>query len=214
MKIKNLIIFTLLFNLTLYSQKNLTPFEGILVYKITTTDTSLTNIIPPTYMVVATNDTLVRIENTSMTFGDQIVIKHTILNKSYLLIDTGKKKYAIQTDRNKQNTTVEKIEYELKRKREKITICNLPANKLVITNPKTQNSTIVYYYKNYSNKYIDAYNESPGLPVLFFLDTPDGQMKYELIEMTSKKVNKDLFGIPSDYQKTTFEDFMNELVGE
>jgi hypothetical protein len=214
MKIKTLTFFILLLNLTVYSQNKFEKFEGVLLYQITFVDTNIAKMIPPSYMKVYTNDTVVRIENTSFNFGNQIVIKHTIFNKSYLLIDSGDKKFAIQTDRNKNIDTLNKVDYKLKRKSKTIEICGKKANLLILSNPKNNKSTKLYYYKTLSNKYIDAYNESPGLPVLFYLDSNEGLLKYELITITHQKVNRDLFGIPSNYQKTTFEEFMQQITVE
>ena len=82
-----LIVLFTLFSFSSISQK-FVPFTGKLVYSIQITDTSLRKLIPTKTMVVYTNDTLLRIENDTDKLGKQVVIKHLILKKSYLLIRT------------------------------------------------------------------------------------------------------------------------------
>ncbi len=41
----------------------------------------------------------------------------------------------------------------------------------------------------------------PGLPVSYFLESNEGLVKYQLIFIENKKMDRDLFGIPSDFKK-------------
>ena len=72
---------------SLFAQKKTDVFQGQLTYRITICDTSLRKLVPENYMIVVTDDTLLRIENNTERFGRQTVIKHMGLNKSYLLLE-------------------------------------------------------------------------------------------------------------------------------
>jgi hypothetical protein len=198
----------ILISILSFSQKKL-PFQGKLVYEIEMVDTSLQRIFPKKIMTVYTNDTIVRIENDTKQFGQQVVIKHTHLNKSYLLLNDGINKFAIQTDLNKKtisDSTENGNSY--KKKCGKRTVLNFKANRLLVTPKDASNRIEILYLKQYDSKYIDAYKESPGLPVKYFLYTNEGLAVYRLVRFEEFKPEHDLFGIPSDYRKVSFDDFI------
>ena len=120
-----------------YFAQTYEPFQGKLVYSIEMADTSLHKFIPIKTMVIYTNDTIVRIENETSQLGKQVVIKHTTLNKSILLVQNGNEKYAIQTDLNKQIEKVNKDslnpKLDYKKKLGKRKILNLKANRIELT---------------------------------------------------------------------------------
>lgn len=206
----NKILTTLILLLTLntFSQKNSKNFEGILVYSITPVDTTLQKLYDTNYMIVFTNDTIVRTENNTPNLGKQVVLRHLQLNKSYLLIENNNQKFAIQTDHNKEKDSTYTIKESFKKSRGKKIICNQKAKKVIVSNTTNNKALEVYYFKNISPKYIEAYKKSPGLPVLFYLESNEGLIKYELIEITPKQIDRNLFGIPSDYQKIGFDEFI------
>ena len=191
-------------------------FQGKLVYTIEMADTALQKYIPTRTMIVYTNDTIVRIENETGQLGKQVVIKHTLLNKSILLLQSGETKYAIQTDLAKENTSPEsdstKPSYTYKKKFGKRKVLNLKANRMEVSLKGQKKSLEILYLKNISPKYIDAYKELPGLPVRYYLNTDDGVVVYTLVYMEKTVVNRDLFGIPSDYKKVSFDQFMDEIM--
>lgn len=206
---KLLTLLTLTLTLSVFSQKNVKKFEGVLVYSITPVDTNLQKLYDTNYMVIYTNDTIVRTENNTQNLGKQIVLKHLQLNKSYLLIENNNQKFAIQTDHNKEkDSTTLKSKESFNKTRGKKIICNQKAKKIIATNTSSNKALEVYYFKKISPKYIEAYKKSPGLPVLFYLESNEGLIKYELIEITRKKIDRNLFGIPSDYQKIGFDEFI------
>lgn len=207
-------LFFLCFSFPCFAQ-NYEPFQGKLVYSIEMADTAMQKFIPTRTMVIYTNDTIVRIENETSQLGKQIVIKHTLLNKSILLLQNGNNKYAIQTDLSKNQTQKSDTttpSYSYKKKIGKRKILELKANRLLITSKSQKNSLEILYLKNYSPKYIDAYNDVPGLPVRYFLNTDDGVVVYTLIYIEKTSVNRDLFGIPSDYKKVSFDQFLDEVL--
>ena len=207
-----LILFCLL-SFSLFSQ-NYEPFEGKLVYSIEMADTSLHKYFPTRTMIVYTNDTIVRIENETQQLGKQVVIKHTILNKSILLLQNGTDKYAIQTDLSKQKAKSDSLKPQItyKKKFGKRKILNLKANRIELTVKGKKQKIEILYLKNLSPKYIDAYNEVPGLPVRYYINTEDGVAVYTLVYMEKVKLNRDLFGVPIDYKKVSFDQFMDELI--
>ena len=86
------LLFLLFAQSSLFAQKKKDVFQGQLTYRITICDTSLQKLVPENYMIVVTDDTLLRIENNTERFGRQTVIKHMSFNKSYLLLETPTKK--------------------------------------------------------------------------------------------------------------------------
>ncbi len=199
-----------------YFAQTYEPFQGKLVYSIEMADTSLHKFIPIKTMVIYTNDTIVRIENETSQLGKQVVIKHTTLNKSILLVQNGNEKYAIQTDLNKQIEKVNKDslnpKLDYKKKLGKRKILNLKANRIELTIKGKKQKIEILYLKKYSPKYIDAYNEIPGLPVRYYINTDDGVAVYTLVYIENVKLNRDLFGVPVDYKKVSFDQFMDEVI--
>lgn len=191
-------------------------FQGVLVYSIEMADTSLQKLVPPTTMTIYTNDTIVRIENETPQLGKQIIIKHLILNKSILLIQSGETRYAIQTDLSKAQNRIEKDTldhgYIFKKKLGKRKIINLKANRMNVTLVGQKKSIEILYLKHFSPKYIDAFEGIPGLPVRYYINTEDGVVVYTLIHMEKKKLDRDLFGVPNDYKKVSFDQFIEEVM--
>jgi hypothetical protein len=186
------------------------PFSGKLVYSIQIQDTSLRKMIPIKHMLIFTNDTLIRIENETEQLGIQVMIKHLVLNKSYLLLQTPTGKYAIQTDHGASK--IDTFPYSFKKKWGKALICGKKANKLVVKNKNFPNDLVFYYYKNTSVKYLNSHGNFPGLLVKYYLPSADGIYEYTLIEQEELVPPKDAFGIPSDFKKVSFDEFMNEIL--
>jgi hypothetical protein len=68
---------------------------------------------------------------------------------------------------------------------------------------------ISFYLKVISPKYLEVLKGVPGLPVHYFIQNENGMYEYKLVELNKEKPSKDLFGIPSDFQKVTFEEFIS-----
>ena len=202
-----LTIIFILFSLIVFSQKKET-FTGKLVYEISMVDTSLQKVFPTREMVIYTNDTIVRIENETQQFGKQIVIKHTTLNKSYLLLNDGQNKFAIQTDLNKTKKDSTTFKPIYKKKCGKTTFLGHKANRILVTTKENTSPIEVLYLKHLSPKYIDAFKDTPGLPVKYTLRSNEGDISYKLIKIEKSNPEHDLFGIPSDYKKVSFDDFL------
>ena len=185
-------------------------FSGKLVYSISIKDTSLQHMIPNRTMVIYTNDTLIRIENETDQLGKQVIIKHLTLNKSYLLLSTPMNNYAIQTDHNDGKEI--KFPYSFKLKRGKRKILGMKAKRLMVSHENFKEPIEFLYLPLLSPKYINTLDNFPGLPVLYYISSVDGTYEYRLISIEKSTPNHDLFGIPSDYKRVTFDTFLNEVL--
>ena len=186
------------------------PFQGKLVYSIQIMDTSLRKIYPDKEMVIYTNDTLLRIENATDQLGQQVLIKHMLLNKSYLLLETPIDNYAIQTDHSTQK--IDSFPYSFQKKWGKRKIAGIKANRLMVKHAAYDKPMEFLYIKNTSNHYLNAFTNFPGLLASYYVVTVDGIFVYKLKSMETMVPQHDLFGIPSDFKKVTFDQFMDEIM--
>lgn len=192
--------------------QNHEAFRGKLVYSVQMADTALRNLYPATQMVVYTNDTITRIENQTEQLGKQVTIKHMGLNKSYLLIETEHQNFAIQTDLN--DMTKKESKYTFKKKLFKRKIADIKANRLIVSHPDMKVEREYLYLKKHSPKYINTFEEFPGLPVHYYIITMDGVYEYTLKSIEYFLPERDLFGIPSDFKKVTLDEFMEYILQE
>ena len=192
------------------------PFTGMLEYKISVHDTAMRSLFPENSMIIYSNDTITRIENFTSQLGKQVVLRHMELKKSYLLLDTQAGKFAIRTDESKlkQDSTLAKREFTFAKKWGKRKIVNRKANRMFVSHPEFETPIEFLYFKKISNKYSTFYTEMPGLPVKFSVPTADGIVDYELVKMSEYSPNHDLFGVPSDYQLVTFDEFLEKMVSK
>lgn len=184
-------------------------FTGMLEYRVTPEDTSLNSLYPETSMIVYTNDTIVRMENYTSSFGKQVTIRHIEKNKSYQLLETDFGKYAIQVDLNQKDTVPTEARYTFDKTCGKKKILGKKAKAIEVmsegyTEPKT-----FYYYKDIENKYINTFPEIPGLVTEYYVTTYDVILKYELVRINEYTPDRDLFGIPSDYKRVSIDEFMD-----
>lgn len=193
---------------SVFAQKQ-KPFTGKLVYTIEFADTNFRELIPSSKMVVYTNDTLIRIENQTDQIGKQVLIKHLTLNKSYLLLETPIGNFAIQTDHS--NDTIPS-RYTFEKKLFKRKIAGVRANRLLVNHPEMKQEREYLYLKTYSPKYLNNFNHFPGLPLHYFIINVDGVYEYKLESMEVMPPSKDLFGIPSDFKKISYNEFINLMI--
>lgn len=192
-----------------YGQKK-EPFTGMLEYKVTMRDTSLRSLVPDNTMILYSNDTISRMENFTQQLGKQVVIRHMELNKSYILIESKAGNFAIKMVDSDSSTY--KSKYVFSKKMGKRRILGRKAKRLVATHPSFGEEIEFLYLKNYDNKYLNNFDEAPGLLVKYSVVTPDGIVDYELVKMSEYSPNRDLFGIPSDYEKVTIDEFMDRIL--
>ncbi len=207
------ILLTVLCAFQAFSQKNKT-FTGRLEYKITPRDTSLRELIPENKMIVYCNDTIVRVENFTSQLGTQVTIRHMALDKSYLLIAADFGKFAIRSDMSESDTATvdpDKV-YSFKKKCFKRKILGRKAKRVVATHKGFQAPIEFLYLKGYSTKIVNPFPEIDGIPVRYSLVSHDAVLDYELVKISEYSPERDLFGIPSDYEKVDFNFFMDKLI--
>lgn len=204
-------LITVLFSQNGFAQKH-KPFTGMLEYKISARDTSLQSILPNNSMFIYTNDTIVRTENFTGQLGKQVVIRHVEKNKSYLLLETQLGKFAIQTDHSISDTIVRERKYTFEKKMFKRKILGRKANRVIVSHPEFEEPIEFWYLKNYSHKYTDLFEEIPGIPVKYSIPTADGVLDYELVKISEYTPNNDLFGIPTEYERISFDAFLEKML--
>jgi len=209
------LLFTVIATGSVIAQKKKKPFQGMLEYRIVMRDTAMRKLIPENAMRLYTNDTLTRMENFSPQLGSQTTIRHIHLNKSYLLLtvhDTVN--FAIKTDLNKADTGQVFSKYTFKKKFWRKKYMGMRANRMIVDHPDFEAPIEFLYIKKYSQEYLNNFEEIPGLLVRYSVATPDGVVDYELVRKREYKPNRDLFGVPADYKKVTFDEFMDYMFPE
>lgn len=204
-----------------FSQSKKTKtFTGMLEYKISVRDSSLRDLVPDNRMLVYTNDTVVRVENFTQNLGNQVAIKHMLLDKSYLLLDTDFGKFAIQMDESKaqekmqenDTTTAEIDKFVFEKKCGKTRLLGRRMNRLMVSHPDFEEPIEFLYMKGYSTEIVNAYPKINGIPTKYSVITPDAIFDYELVKINEYTPEHDLFGISSDFERITFDDFMDKLI--
>ncbi|MNU80776.1 hypothetical protein D3C71_704190 [compost metagenome] len=187
-----------------FSQK---PFSGVLKYQASVIAPDTNMAMKSWSVTLFTNDTVVRVETETEQFGMQVYIRNMNLNKAYLLLELDGNKYAIQTDLSKKSDTVVEKGYTVKKKFGSKKIAGIKAKKYFIKDHNTA-GFYCYFAKKMPNKYLQVYPEVSGLALDYYIPSQDGLIHYELLEKKEEKLSKDLFGIPSDYKRISFEEFM------
>ncbi len=210
MKINTLgfsLLFFLLVASTSFAQKS---FSGILKYGVSMIDTNIQKLIDDREMFVYTNDTLSRMEILNDALGPQVSIKHMELKKSYLLLNFLGKKLAIQTNQNNDTARYEpyKIEYKLFGRKK---INGQILKKATVYREDLKEVKTIWYFKNIRPDILDIYPGIKGLPADYYLGTVDGIIHYSIISVEEKPLEKDLFGIPSDFERITMEQFLEKV---
>jgi hypothetical protein len=181
-------------------------FSGKLIYSYSVADTSTQEYFPKAYSVIYSNDSIIRIENFTEQFGPQVLIKHLIHNKSYLMIQTELGDYAIQTDY--ENVTTEVSNYTIKKKLGSTKIAGIKAKKLIVTHKDFSTPQTFYYAPKINSKYLNAYDEFPGLLLEYYVNSPVGLLKYQLEKIEYSVPDYSLFGIPTSFKKIAFDEFV------
>lgn len=206
---KKIVGILFLFVLTAGNGQSQNPFVGTLIYEVTNLNRPTDE---PLEISVFSLDSLVRIETPSPVFGNQIFIKHLTRKKSFLLISLSETDhYAIKDDFKKQDSSAIQVKYIWKKKRGKKTVGGLSGKKLKLTILKSNQTFECFYSKEFAAKYQDAYQDFPGLPIEYFVESEDGILKYTLKKHNKIAPNYDLFGIPSNYKRVTFDEFVDLL---
>lgn len=190
-------------------------FSGMLEYRISVQDSSLRSLYPDNSMLIYTNDTIVRQETGATQLGKQVTIRHMEKNKSYLLLETGFGNFAIPTDLNEliaKDSIPKPSKYHFTKKGGKRKVLGKKARRMLVTHEDTEGVMEFLYFKDIDKKYNAAFPELPGLPVKYYVITPDATFEYELVRISEYSPNRDLFGIPSDFERISFDEFIERML--
>ncbi len=188
-----------------FAQKQL-PFSGELTYKIERVDVKDSS---KSIQLIYAKDSLIKIVNFNSDKGKQELIKHLRYNKSYLLIESPLQNFAIKTNEHLVKDT--SVNYTFKTQFGSKKIAGKRAKKIKVKLKSVQNELTFLYLKKIPAKYANTYFDLPGLPVLYYISTPDGLYRYTLQEIKEVSPPLELFMIPKDYKKVTFEEFAEEF---
>ena len=201
------LVLTIIFSFQyVFSQKN-DVFSGELTYEIERVDKKDTN---RTFMIIYAKDSLLKVVNFNSNSGKQQLIKHLRLNRSYILLETPKQNFAVRTN---EHLVIDSIEnYTFKKQMGMRKIAGIPVKKLLVHHKEISEAVTFYYTKSISAKYANVYKNLPGLPLLFYVPTVDGLLKYTLKELKNNNPPLDLFMIPQGYKIISFEEFTNKFL--
>ncbi len=182
-------------------------FQGKMIYKITSSISNPSAQDSSNYQIVYMMDSMLRIDSYTP-IGKQLYIKHIPKNRAYILMDLGVKSVAIQTitDSIKNND-----KYTYKNKMGTDMIAGQKARRVKVTDNDQDTTFMVNYLPEVSSKYSNALEGIPGLPVKYSIHSNDIWITYELIEFEQKPIPRDYFGIPSDHEIITLDEFMEML---
>jgi hypothetical protein len=207
-EMKVIVLFVSIF--FLFANSAQAQLSGMLVYQVDLLSADTMNPQNHWQVVVYTNDTMVRVETQGGPFGKQVYIRHMVLNKAYLLLAMDGQKFAIRTDlANKSKDT--SLNYTVKKLVGSKKINAIRCKKYKITDVGAPMGYVCYFAKKIPNKYIEVYQDIPGLALDYFLPSQNGLIHYQLVQYEAQVLDKNMFGIPSDYKKVTFEEFMSSL---
>lgn len=184
-------------------------WEGKIVYKIESELLNQDAEDSLNYQVVYAKDSMLRVESFTP-IGKQIYIKHIPKNKAYILMDIYTDKIAIQTFSEEAPNTGK---YEFIETRGRKKIANKKSKKIDVKMPESDTIISMNYYEDIPPKYSEAIPGIPGLPAKYTVYSNGEYMSYEAISFETKEVDKDLFGIPSDYRKISMDEFI-EMIEE
>ncbi len=206
-------IFTLLrfvlpicFCFSFLSQK---PFTGELLYagvKVTPKDSNAVEKI-----LIYAKDSLGKVIHFSTVLGKQECINNLPRNKSILLVETTKGKFAIKT--GNQSDTDTSLTYRYKKTIGSKKIAGIRAKKILVFFNNLDKPFPFYYTKKIDAKYGPSFHRLPGLVLSYYQPTDQGIYFYELKELNKKDVPLSLFSVPSEYKRVTLEEFF-ELISQ
>lgn len=196
----------ILYSISFFAQKNQKPFSGELLF-------SAVRVIPKDSVresvLLYAKDSLVKVITFSTLMGKQELIKHLGVERSYLLLETSKGKFAVKTDFSKHQDT--SLQYTFKKKLGSKKICGKKAKKLLVTFKDIDKTFEFYYYKKVAAKYGSAFTSFPGLVVDYYLPTTQGVYHYTLSEFKPKDPPLSLFMIPDGFKRVTLDEFMEDM---
>lgn len=185
-------------------KKSETPFEGKLIYSVSSIENNPNDADSINYQIVYAKDSLLRIESFTP-IGKQVYIKHIPKERAYILMDLFSRKVAIQTI---TDTIDRSDKYTFKSKMGSKTFAGQKAKNIAVTFKEMDTTIIMNYIENVSPKYSEAIEGIPGLLVKYSVYSNGLWISYELIDFEERAISKDKFGIPSDHEIITLDEFL------
>lgn len=182
-------------------------FQGKLVYKISSPLNNPNSNDSSNYQTVYMMDSMLRIDSRTP-MGKQQYIKHIPKNRAYILMNLGAKKVAIQTI---PDTLENDSKYIFKSKSGSDEIAGVKTKRVKVTDTEQDTTFIVNYIPEVSSKYSNALEGIPGLPVRYSIFSYGTWITYEMVLFEERKVDRDRFGIPSDHEIITLDEFMDMM---
>lgn len=200
------VLFLLLSSISNFISQKQSPFSGELTYKIERVDVVDSS---KSIQLIYAKDSLIKVVNFNSDKGKQELIKHLTYNKSYLLIESPLQNFAIKTNEHLVKDTISNYTFKSQFGSKKI--AGKRAKKVKVKLASVKNELTFLYLKKIPAKYANTYFDLPGLPVLYYVSTPEGLYRYTLQEFKEVNPPLELFMIPKDYKKVTFEEFAEEF---
>lgn len=182
-------------------------FQGKLVYKISSPLNNPNSNDSSNYQTVYMMDSMLRIDSRTP-MGKQQYIKHIPKNRAYILMNLGAKKVAIQTI---PDTLENDSKYIFKPKSGSDEIAGVKTKRVKVTDTEQDTTFIVNYIPEVSSKYSNALEGIPGLPVRYSIFSYGAWITYEMVLFEERKIDRDRFGIPSDHEIITLDEFMDMM---
>ncbi|SFT51713.1 hypothetical protein SAMN05216474_1026 [Lishizhenia tianjinensis] len=179
-------------------------FEGRLVYKITSNLREFDPADSMSYQIIYAKDSLVKTDNFTR-LGKQSYLKHILKNRAYTLMNFQGNKLALQSIPD--STKVEADKYTFFDRDESKEIAGLKANLVEVKIKGQKEPYEMWYTSEISHDYSEAIPGMKGLPVVFTLVIGEEELTYTLIEAERKTMDRDHFGLPSDYKVITTQEF-------
>jgi hypothetical protein len=199
-------LYIILISATAVCAQRKKPFSGELLFsaeKVYPKDSVQENIL------IYAKDSLTKIITFSSQLGKQELIKHLGVQRSYLLLETSKGKFAVKTDIAQSSDTTQL--YTFKKARGSKKILGKKAKKLTVTFTDIDKKFTFYYFKKVSAAYGSAYTDFPGLVVEYFLPTDRGMYRYVLTDLKIKDPPLQIFTIPEGFKRVSLDAFMEEM---
>jgi GLPGLI family protein len=201
-------LLSLCFTLCFFCQAQ-KPFTGELLYsgiKVTPIDSNAIEKI-----LIYAKDSLGKVIHFSTILGKQECINNLSRNKSILLVETTKGKFAIKT--GNQNESDTSFTYRYKKTLGSKKIAGIRAKKMLVYFNNLDKPFPFYYTKKINAKYGPSFHKLPGLVVSYYQPTDHGMFRFELTEWNKKEIPLTLFSVPKDYQRVTLDEFF-ELINQ
>jgi hypothetical protein len=208
---KFILFFSAFFLTNLLFGQTYIPFEGEFIYsvEVINPETKKANLVG--YTSVFTNDTLVRIDSESPSLGKQTLLKNLLVSKQYVLLTYNGKKYAIQQHLTKDTS---KTKYTFKSCFGSKKFGGIRAKKILVSHPNFKTPMVFYFAKNLNPGYLGIIKGIAGLPVQYYIQTEDGLLCYTLREYKQKEIPAGFFQVSKEFEKISFNDFMDRIVSK